>query len=65
MKFEHSDKYWWSSKKAILGNPLLFHRGMVEKSLVYATEIANSMPDCSGKDKILSLVKNVSSMLES
>jgi len=65
MKFEHSDKYWWSSKKAILGNPVLFHRGMVEKSLAYARDLVNSTPDSKEKDKILALVQDISSMLES
>jgi len=65
MKYEHSDKYWWSSKKAILGNPMLFHRGMVEKSLSYASNVAASIPDSKGKDKILKLVKSIASMLES
>jgi len=65
MKFEHSDKYWWSSKKAILGNPMLFHRGMVEKSLQYARDAAHSMPDGKVKEKTLSLANNISSMLES
>lgn len=65
MKFEHSDKYWWSSKKAILGNPMLFHRGMVEKSLSYARDMINSTPDSKEKDNLLSLVQDISSMLES
>ena len=65
MKFEHSDKYWWSSKRAILGNPMLYHRGMVEKSLTYARDLVNSTPDSKEKDKILALVQDISSMLES
>lgn len=65
MKFEHSDKYWWSSKKSILGNPMLFHRGMIERSLAYVTDAANSMPEGKIKDKTLTLVRNISSMLES
>ncbi len=65
MKYEHSDKYWWSSKKPILGNPELFHPGMIENSLKIVDAAAELVSDEKERKKILSLAQEVRSMLES
>jgi hypothetical protein len=65
MKFEHSDKYWWASKKSILGNPMLFHPGMVEKALAYASLLAENVEDTKIKEEALSLIGEITAMLKS
>lgn len=65
MKYEHSDKYWWSSRRPILGNPELFHSGMIENSLKIADAAAELVCEEKDKKKISSLVQEVRSMLES
>jgi len=65
MKYEHSDKYWWSSRKPVLGNPELFHPGMIASSLKIAEAAAELVTDMKDKSEIQSLVWEVRSMIES
>lgn len=63
MKYEHSDKYWWSSRKPILGNPCLYNKHMVEEALKYADGFEDMCDDANQKKKILMKIEDVRAKL--
>lgn len=71
MKFQHSDKYWWASKKQILGNPSLYHPLFIKKALSYAEDVlkysenVGTAKEMKEIKKIEGLINKIRNMLES
>lgn len=62
-KYLHSDKFWWSSKKEILGK-YLYHPGVIKKSLEYVEEIISYFKNEEIKSKIAAQVKEINDLLK-
>jgi hypothetical protein len=62
-KYLHSDKFWWSSKKEILGK-YLYLPGVVVKSLDMVEEIVSYFKDEETKSKINLQVKEIKELLK-
>lgn len=68
MKFQHSDKFWWASRKQILGNPSLYHPLFIRKALIYAEDALRysaNLGNAKEAKKIEGLIIKIRNMLES
>lgn len=61
-KYLHSDKFWWSSKKEILGK-LLYHPGLVKGSLELAKTFSLYYPNDDTATEINSKITEVEELL--
>ena len=62
-KYLHSDKFWWSSKKDILGR-VLYNTSFVKSGLNTVTEMFNYYPNDDIKTLVLSKVSEIEDLLK-
>lgn len=62
-KYIHSDKFWWSSKKEILGK-FLYHPGLVKASLSLVDEMFNCCPNDEAKSQAMLKISEIKDLLK-